>query len=57
MKFSGIIRSVKSGKFLKYKVDINRNLRLMDFSRFFKFWFRVRAVSYKAFLFAIGGGK
>ena len=57
MKFSGIIRSVKSGGFLKYKVDISGNLRLMDFSGFLKFQFRVKAVSYTAFLFIIGGGK
>ena len=31
--------------------------RLIDFNRFFKFWFRVRAVSYRAFLLVIGGGK
>ena len=30
MKFSGIIRSVESGKFLRYRVDISRNLRLVD---------------------------
>ena len=57
MKFSGIIRSVESSGFLKYRVDINRNLRLMDFSEFFKFQFRVRAVSYKAFLLIMGGSK
>ena len=48
---------VKSGKFLKYGVDINGNLKLIDLSRFFKFQFRVRAVSYKIFLFATGGSK
>ena len=37
VKFSGIIRSVESGKFLKYKVDISGNLRLMDLSEFPKF--------------------
>ena len=37
VKFSGIIRLVESGKFLKCKVDISGNLRLIDFSRFFKF--------------------
>ena len=37
VKFSEILRSVESGEFLKYKVDINRNLRLMDLSKFFKF--------------------
>ena len=57
VKFSGIIRSVESGRFFKYRVDISGNLRLIDFSGFFKFWFRVRVVSYKAFLFVIGGGK
>ena len=57
VEFSGIIRSVKSSRFLRYKVDINRNLKLMDLSRFFKFQFRVRAVSYKAFLLTIGGSK
>ena len=54
MEFSGIIKSVESSKFLRYKVDINRNLRL---SRFFKFRFRVRVVYYKTFLLVIGGGK
>ena len=57
MEFSGIIRLIKSNKFFKCGVDINRNLRLMDLSRFLKFQFRVKVVSYKAFLFAIGGGK
>ena len=37
VKFSGIIKSVESGRFLKYRVDINRNLRLIDLSRFSKF--------------------
>ena len=57
VKFSGIIRSVESSKFLKYKVDISRNLRLMDLSRFPKFQFGVRVVFYKAFLLVTGGGK
>ena len=48
---------MKSSGFLKYRVDISRNLRLMDLSKFFKFRFRVRVVSYRAFLLAIGGGK
>ena len=54
MEFSGIVRSVESSGFLKYRVDIGRNLRL---GKFLKFWFRVKAVHYKAFLLAIGGGK
>ena len=57
MKFSGIIKSVESGKFLRYRVDISGNLRLMDLSGFLKFQFRVRAVSYRIFLLAMGGGK
>ena len=57
MEFNGIIRSVESSEFLKCRVDISENLRLIDLSGFFKFWFRVRAVSYKAFLLVTGGGK
>ena len=57
VEFSGIVRLVKSGGFLRYKVDISGNLRLMDFSGFFKFWFRVRVVHYRAFLLIMGGGK
>ena len=57
MKFSGIIRSVESSRFFRYRVDISGNLRLMDLSGFFKFQFRVRVVSYRAFLLAIGGSK
>ena len=54
VKFSGIVRSVKSSRFLRYKIDINKNLRL---SKFFKFQFRVKVVHYKTFLLAIGGSK
>ena len=54
MEFSGIVRLVKSSKFLRCRVDINKNLRL---SRFFKFWFGVKVVYYKAFLLTMGGGK
>ena len=57
MKFGGISRLVKSSKFLRYRVDISRNLRLMDFSRFPKFQFRVKMMHYKTFLLAIRGGK
>ena len=48
MEFSGNFRSL---------IDISGNLRLMDLSGFFRFWFGVKAVRYKAFLLAIGGGK
>ena len=55
-------------RFLRYRVDISRNLRLVDLSRNlrlvnlsrfprFHFRFRFRAVYYKAFLFIIEGGK
>ena len=54
MEFSSIVRLVEFSKFLKYGVDISGNLRL---SGFFKFRFGVRAVSYRAFLLVIGGGK
>ena len=57
VEFSGIIRSVESGEFLRYRVDISGNLRLIDLSGFLKFQFRVRAVSYKIFLLATGGSK
>ena len=52
---------MESTRFFRYKVDISRNLRLVDLSRFlrfyFRFRFRFRAVYYKAFLLIIGGGK
>ena len=54
VKFSGIVRSIKFSGFLRYRVDISRNLRL---SKFFKFWFKVKAVYYRAFLLIIGGSK
>ena len=57
VEFNGIIRLVESSKFLRCGVDISGNLRLMDLSGFFKFWFRVRVVSYKVFLLVIRGGK
>ena len=50
---------MKSSRFLRYRVDINRNLRLVDLNRFprFYFRFRFRAVYYKVFLLIIGGSK
>ena len=57
MKFGGIPRLVKSSRFLRHKVDINRNLRLIDFSKFLKFQFGVRMVHYKTFLLAIRDSK
>ena len=57
MEFSRILRLVESGGFLRCRIEISRNLRLVDLSRFFRFWFRVRAVYYKAFLLITGGSK
>ena len=59
MEFSRILRLVESSGFLRYRVDISRNLRLVDLTRFprFYFKFKFRAVYYKAFLLIIGGGK
>ena len=37
IEFSKILRLVESGEFLRYRVDISRNLRLVDLSRFPKF--------------------
>ena len=37
VEFGKISRLVESGGFFRYKVDISRNLRLMDFSRFPRF--------------------
>ena len=57
MDFSGIPRLVESSEFLKYRVDISGNLRLINLSGFPKFQFRIRVVYYKAFLFIMGGSK
>ena len=59
VEFGRILRLVESSRILRYRVDISRNLRLVDLSRFprFHFRFRLRAVYYKAFLLIIGGGK
>ena len=57
MEFGGISMLVKFSKFLKHRVDISRNLRLIDFSRFFRFQFKVKIVRYKTFLLIIRGGK
>ena len=68
VEFSGILRLVESSRFLRYRVDISRNLRLVDLGRnlrlvdlsgFPKFYFRFRfrVVYYKVFLLITGGGK
>ena len=59
VEFGRILRLVESSGFLRCRVDISRNLRLVDLGRFprFRFRFRFRAVYYKVFLLIIGGGK
>ena len=57
VKFSSIPKLIESSKFLKYKVDTSKNLRLVDPSGFTRFWCKVRVIHYKAFLLAIGGSK
>ena len=68
VEFGRILGLVESSGFLRYRVDISRNLRLVDLSRnlrlvdlgrFPKFYFRFRfrAVRYKAFLLITGGSK
>ena len=57
IKFSGIPGLVESSRFFRHRVDISRNLRLIIFSRFFRFQFGVRMVDYKIFLLIIKGGK
>jgi len=37
VEFSKILRLVKFGRILRYRVDINRNFRLVDPGRFFRF--------------------
>jgi len=43
--------------FLGYRVDISRNFRLVGPSGFFRFWFGVKVVNYKMFLFVMEGSK
>ena len=57
IKFGGIPKLIKSSKFLRHRVDISKNLKLIDFSKFLRFQFRVKIVCYKTFLLIIKGGK
>ena len=57
MEFSGIPRLVESSKFLRRKVDIGGNLKLINFSKFPKFQFRVKMVYCRTFLLIMRGGK
>ena len=57
VEFSRVPRLVESSKILRHGVDISGNLRLINFNKFSKFQFRVKAVYYKAFLFTIKDSK
>ena len=59
VEFGRILRLVESSRFLRCRVDISRNLRLVDLSKFPRlyFRFRFRVVYYKVFLLIIGGSK
>jgi len=48
---------VELGRLFRCRVDIGGNFKLIDPSGFFRFWFRVCVVSYKALLLIMGGGK
>ena len=41
VEFGGILRLVELSRFLRCRVDISRNFRLVDPGRFPRFWFRV----------------
>ena len=57
VKFSEVPRLVESSKFLRHRVDISRNLRLINLNKFPRFQFRVKVVYYRAFLLIIRGSK
>jgi len=40
VEFSGILGLVELGGLFRYKVDVSGNFRLVDSSRFFRFWFK-----------------
>jgi len=57
VEFSRILGLVESGGFLRCGVDFGGNLRLVDFSGFFRLLFRVIIMGCKAFLLAARGSK
>jgi hypothetical protein len=57
VEFSRILRLVESSGFLRYKIDISGNPRLVDLGGFPRFQFRVRVVRCKVFLLITGGSK
>ena len=57
VKFSRISRLVEFSKFFRHKVDISKNLRLIDPSRFPKFLFRVKVIYYRVSPYIMEGNK
>ena len=57
MKCGGIFGFMEFSRFFGRKMDISGNLRLIDFSGFFRFWFRAKVIHYKVFLLIIRGSK
>jgi len=41
VEFGRILRWVELGGFLRYRVDVSGNFRLVDLGGFSRFWFRV----------------
>ena len=57
VEFGKISKLMEFNRFFRYRVDISKNLKLIDPSRFPKFQFKVRVAYYKAFLYIIRGSK
>ena len=57
VEFGRIPGLVELSRFLRYRVDIYKNLKLVDLSRPFKLQFRIRVASYKTLLLIVRGGK
>ena len=57
MDVSGYPKSLIDASEYLILVEFSGIVKLIDFSGFFKFQFRVKAVSYRAFLLVMGGGK
>jgi len=55
--FGRILRLIELSGFLRYKVDISGNFRLVGPSGFSRFRFKVETVNCKTLLLAMGGSK
>ena len=53
VEFGKVSKLVESSGFFRRRVDISRYFRLIDLSKFSRFWFGVRVVYYRAFLLII----